>query len=145
LIVEAISKVYQEDSDPEVEYGRPVTTTDVNNAYRIFYRWFKSATDTGTLPPPVPYSLTADLREVWEKTMDNLGEAGDFLEGAVDKAGKFGILGMFLILASMVIAAVMAAAARILQSIKRFGDYYVNRYGNKEVKFLIARIIERYN
>ena len=30
----------------------------------------------------------------------------------------------------------------ILQSIKRFGDYYVNRYGNKEVKFLIARIIE---
>jgi hypothetical protein len=32
----------------------------------------------------------------------------------------------------------------ILQSIKRFGDYYSNRYGNKEVKFLIARIIERY-
>jgi hypothetical protein len=33
----------------------------------------------------------------------------------------------------------------ILQSIKRFGDYYSNRYGNKEVKFLIARIIERYD
>ncbi len=32
----------------------------------------------------------------------------------------------------------------ILQAIKRFGDYYVNRYGNKEVKLLIARIIERY-
>ena len=32
----------------------------------------------------------------------------------------------------------------ILQAIKRFGDYYVNRYGNKEIKFLIARIIERY-
>ena len=33
----------------------------------------------------------------------------------------------------------------ILQSIKRFGDYYLSRYGNKEVKFLIARIIERYD
>ena len=32
----------------------------------------------------------------------------------------------------------------ILQAIKRFGDYYVNRYGNKDIKFLIARIIERY-
>jgi hypothetical protein len=33
----------------------------------------------------------------------------------------------------------------ILQAIKRFGDYYSNRYGNKEVKFLIAKIIERYD
>ena len=32
----------------------------------------------------------------------------------------------------------------ILQAIKRFGDYYVNRYGNKDVKHLISRIIERY-
>ena len=33
----------------------------------------------------------------------------------------------------------------ILQAIKRFGDYYVNRYGNKDVKHLISRIIERYD
>ena len=33
----------------------------------------------------------------------------------------------------------------ILQSIKRFGDYYAYRYGNKDVKNLIARIIERYD
>ncbi len=33
----------------------------------------------------------------------------------------------------------------ILQSIKRFGDYYLNRYGTKEVKNLIMRIIERYD
>lgn len=33
----------------------------------------------------------------------------------------------------------------ILQSIKRFGDFYANRYGNKEVRILITRIIERYN
>jgi hypothetical protein len=33
----------------------------------------------------------------------------------------------------------------ILQSIKRFGDFYTNRYGNKEIKMLITRIIERYD
>jgi len=32
----------------------------------------------------------------------------------------------------------------ILQAIKRFGDYYVTKYGNKDVKHLISRIIERY-
>jgi hypothetical protein len=33
----------------------------------------------------------------------------------------------------------------ILQAIKRFGDYYVYKYGNKDVKHLISRIIERYD
>ena len=32
----------------------------------------------------------------------------------------------------------------ILQSVKRFGDYYLNRYGTIDVKQLISRIIERY-
>ena len=32
----------------------------------------------------------------------------------------------------------------ILQAIKRFADYYLSRYGNKDVKHLISRIIERY-
>jgi hypothetical protein len=111
LIADALNKVYQEDTDPEVEYGSPITTTDINNTYRLWYRWFKSATDTGTLPAPVPYSLTAELREVWEKTMDNLDEAGDFIENAVDEASDWGIWGIFLILAAVVVAAVMAAAA----------------------------------
>jgi hypothetical protein len=111
LIADAINKVYQEDADSEVEYGSPITPTDINNAYRIYYRWLKSATDTGTLPAPVPYSFTRELREVWEKTMDNLEEAGDFLSDAVDQAGDWGIWGIFLILAALVIAAVMAAAA----------------------------------
>jgi hypothetical protein len=111
LIAKAINKVYQEDADPEAEYGAGITPNDVNNAYRIYYRWLKSATDTGTLPAPVAYSFTAELREVWEKTMDNLEEAGDFLENAVDEAGDWGIWGIFLILAALIIAAVMAAAA----------------------------------
>ncbi|MGH9965766.1 MAG: hypothetical protein ACRD5E_13195, partial [Nitrososphaeraceae archaeon] len=33
----------------------------------------------------------------------------------------------------------------ILQSIKRFGDFYFSKYGTKDVKQLILRIIERYD
>ena len=33
----------------------------------------------------------------------------------------------------------------ILQSMKRFGDFYFNKYGTKDVKQLILRIIERYD
>lgn len=111
LIAKSINKVYQEDADPEAEYGPEITAADVNNAYRIYYKWLKNSTDTGTLPAPVAYSFSAELREVWEKTMDNLGEAGDFLEDAINEAGDFGILSIFIILAALIIAAVMAAAA----------------------------------
>jgi Zinc dependent phospholipase C len=111
LIAKSINTVYQEDADPEAEYGPTISASDVNNAYRIYYRWLKNSTDTGTLPEPVAYSFSAELREVWEKTMDNLDDAGDFLEDAIDEAGDWGILSIFLILAALIIAAVMAAAA----------------------------------
>ena len=111
MIAEAIKKVYQEDADPEPEYGPQITASDVNNAYRIYYKWLRSSTDTGTIPEPIPYSFSKEIREVWEKTVDNLGDAGDFLEDAIDSAGDFGILSIFLILAALIIAAVMAAAA----------------------------------
>lgn len=111
MIAKTIQQVYQEDADAEAEYGPKITAEDVNNAYRIYYKWLRSSTDTGTLPPPVPYSFSAELLEVWEKTMDNLGDAGDFLEDAVDEAGDWGILSIFLILAALIIAAVMAAGA----------------------------------
>ncbi len=111
MIAEAINKVYQEDGDPETEYGNTISASDVNNAYRIYYKWLRSSTDTGTIPEPVPYSFSKEIREVWEKTVDNLGDAGDFLEDAIDNAGSFGILSIFIILAALVIAAVMAAAA----------------------------------
>lgn len=111
LIANTLNSLYQEDADPDPDYGAAITAEDINDTYRIWYRWFKSATDTGTLPPPVAYSLTAELREVWEKTVDNLEEAGDLIESAVDSAGDFGILSIFLILAALVVAAVMAAAA----------------------------------
>jgi hypothetical protein len=111
MLARLLNQVYQEDADPGADYGPTITAEDVNDTYRTWYRWFRSATDTGTLPPPVGYSFTAELREVWEKTLDNLGEAGDLIEDAVDSAGDFGILSIFLILAALIAAAVMAAAA----------------------------------
>lgn len=111
LIADSIKKVYQEDGDSETEYGLEITPEDVNNAYRLFYKWLKNSTDTGTLPEPVPYSFSAELREVWEQTMDNLEDAGDFLENAIDNAGGFGLLGIFVVFAAIIIASAMAAAA----------------------------------
>ncbi|WP_205502327.1 zinc dependent phospholipase C family protein [Rufibacter psychrotolerans] len=112
LILKAINQVYEEDGDPsQVEYGRQMTTEDLNNTYRLWHKWFRSATDTGTLPAPVPYSFSKELREVWEKATDNLGEAGDFLKDSLGKAGKGGIWGILKALAAMALAPIMAAAA----------------------------------
>jgi hypothetical protein len=113
MIADAINSLYTSGAADDNQYGRRISATDVNNSYRLWYRWLRSATDTGTLPEPVPYSLTAELKEVWDKAMDNLGSIGDFIEDAVDKAGSFNILDIFLALAALVVAAVAAAAALI--------------------------------
>jgi hypothetical protein len=111
LIADVLNRIYQEDADADPDYAKKVTASDVDDTYRLWYRFMRSFTDSGTLPPPVPYSLTAELREVWEKTLDNLGDVGDFIEDAVDTASDFGILAIFIILAALAVAAVMAAAA----------------------------------
>ncbi|RBO55035.1 hypothetical protein DSD19_00905 [Rhodovulum sp. BSW8] len=107
----AMNKVYQEDGNPDPDYVSRITASGVDDTYRLRYRFMKTFTDTGPLPAPVPCSLTAGLREVWEKTTDNLDEVGGFLEDATDTASDFGILSIFILLAALVIAAVMAAAA----------------------------------
>jgi hypothetical protein len=111
FIADTLNRIYQEDPDPDPDYAKRITASDVDDTYRLWYRFMKGFTESGTLPPPVAYSLTAELREVWEKTMDNLGDVGDFLEDAVDSASDFGILSIFVILAALVAAAVLAAAA----------------------------------
>lgn len=111
FLADIMNKVYQEDSDDEPDYASKISPSDIDDTYRLWYRFMKGFTETGTLPPPVPYSLTAELREAWEKTMDNLDDIGDFIEGAVDTAGKFSILGIFIVLAALALAAVAAAAA----------------------------------
>lgn len=111
FIADTLNRIYQEDADPDPDYAKKISASDVDDTYRLWYRFMKGFTESGTLPPPVAYSLTAELREVWENTVDNLGDVGDFLEDAVDTASDFGILSIFIILAALVAAAVLAAAA----------------------------------
>lgn len=114
LIADALNDIYDEDgAPPQPDYAKRITPDDVNDTYRLWYRWLKNATDTGTLPPPVPYSLSAELREVWDQVVDNLGDIGDFLEDAADTAGDLGIWGIFLLLGALILAALAAAAALI--------------------------------
>lgn len=114
LITDALNAIYDEDgANPTPDYARRISASDLDDTYRLWYRWLKSATDTGTIPPPVAYSLTAELREVWENTVDNLDDIGDFLENAADAAGDMGIWGIFLLLGALILAAVAAAAAII--------------------------------
>ena len=110
-IKNAINAVYQEDGDPEPEYGKDISEEDINNAYRMYYKWLKSASDTGTLPDPIAYSFSEEIKEIYEKAVNNLENVGEFLEDAMDKAGKWGLLGLLLALAALVIAAAMAALA----------------------------------
>jgi hypothetical protein len=114
LITDALNEIYDEDAlAPTPDYAKHITAADINDTYRLWYRWFKSATDTGTLPPPVPYSLTAELREVWDQVVDNLDSIGDFLEEAANAAGDLGIWGIFLLLGALILAALAAAAALV--------------------------------
>lgn len=113
LIADTLTEVFGGGAANDNEYGRAISPGDVDAAYRLYYKWFRSATETGTLPEPVPYSLSEELEEVWETAMDNLDDIGDFLEDAVDSAGSFNILAIFIILAALIIAAVAAAAALI--------------------------------
>lgn len=113
LIAETLTEVFGSGAANDNEYGRTITPADVDAAYRLYYKWFRNATETGTLPEPIPYSLSEELEEVWETAMDNLGDIGDFLEDAVDNAGSFNILAIFIVLAALIVAAVAAAAALI--------------------------------
>jgi hypothetical protein len=114
LIADALNDIYEEDGvPPQPDYAKRVTPADINDTYRLWYRWLKSATDTGTLPPPVPYSLTKELREVWDQAVNNLGDIGDFIKDAANTAGSLGIWGVFLLLGALILAALAAAAALI--------------------------------
>ena len=111
LLADVLNRVYQADADPDPDYASRISASDVDDTYRLWYRFMRGFTEANTLPPPVPYSFTAEMREVWEKAMDNLDDVGDFLEDAVDTAGDFGILSIFIVLGALIAAAVLAAAA----------------------------------
>src|SRR5688500_12140383 len=59
FIAETLNRVYQEDDDADPDYAKRITASDVDDTYRLWYRFMKNFTESGTLPPPVAYSLTA--------------------------------------------------------------------------------------
>ncbi len=113
LIADTINGLYEGGDTDDNEYGRHISADDVNNAYRLWYKWLRSATDTGTLPEPFPYSLSDELQEVWDQALDNLDDIGDFVRDAINNAGSFSFLSIFLALAALIVAAVAVAAALI--------------------------------
>lgn len=111
FLADTLNRIYQEDADPDPDYAPRISAGEIDDTYRLWYRFMKGFTESGTLPPPVAYSFTGELREVWEKAVDNLEDVGEFLEDAVDTASDLGILSIFVLLAALAIAAVLAALA----------------------------------
>lgn len=111
LIANALNDVFRDSPGPNGQYGNIVTAQDIQDSYRVWHRWFTDATETGTLPPPPTYSFSEELREVWDKAMENLGDVGEYMQNAVDEMGEGGILGIFLALAQVILGAVLAVIA----------------------------------
>lgn len=111
LIADSINATYQvdEDGDSDPDFGPSLSAADVKAAYRFWYRWWRSTTESSIIPKPVRYSFSGEVREVFEQAVDNMGDIGDFLEDAVDSTSNWGILQILAILAALAIAAVMAA------------------------------------
>ena len=113
-IAAALNAVYDRDGDGDPDFASRIAGGDVRDAYRLWYAFIRSASETGTLKRPEPYSLTAELEEVWEKAKDQLADVKDFLVDSARYAGKKpGLLGALLMFGAMIAAAVMAAAALV--------------------------------
>jgi hypothetical protein len=94
---------------PGYDYGAPMNSSDLDDTYRLWLKWFATTTNAVDLPKPVPYSLTRELQEGWEQFADNMGD----LASAVAQAarGPRGIWDIVKLLATAAVAAVLAAIA----------------------------------
>jgi hypothetical protein len=108
LILKTIDQVYVQ---PGLNYGSPMTSSDLNDTYRIWLAWFRATTNTLDLPAPVPYSLTKEMQEAWETFTNNLGDIGDMISNAAQ--GVQSIWDVLRLLAAAALGAVLAAAAAI--------------------------------
>lgn len=111
LIADTLNEIFQEGPGAAGRYSPVLTAEDVNDTYRLWYRWYAKATETGTIPPPFSYSLSEELVEVWDQAMENLEGIGDFLQDAADFAGENGILGIFLAIGAMILGGILAVVA----------------------------------
>lgn len=113
FIASSINEVYQVDVDEQFgpDFGRPVTDKEIRSAVELWLIWFRSTTETGTLPPPEPYELTEELRRVYEQARQNLREIGGEFGNQIDNARGSGLWGIFLALLAAIMAAVATAVA----------------------------------
>lgn len=108
LILDAMKQVYGS------SYGSKLNSDDLKKAYRLWYDWFKKTTDTGTLPPPEPYSLSGDLQEVWNQFVNNTEGIWDLLTGGGSHHHHHHSLwGLLKALAAAILAPILIAAAII--------------------------------
>jgi len=120
------------------DFGGAITSDDVRISFRLWYKFWRMTTESGTIPAPKPYSFTGELADVYEQAMDNIAGIGDFISDAADSAGNGGILGILAFLAALVIAAVAAALALI--------DFVLGALTvitGSGIKFLISLVYEQ--
>lgn len=94
-----------------LHYGAPMTAEDLDDTYRLWLKWFRSLTNTLDLPKPVPYSLTKEMLEAWEKFAANFSEIVDAVKGP--KKGKKSIWNIFKAILAAALAQVLLAAALV--------------------------------
>ena len=74
--------------------------------------WLEKTTSTGTIPEPVPYSLSGEVAEVWQQFQENGSEIWDYVSGSGSTGGG-GISGFFSALAAAILGPILLAAAII--------------------------------
>lgn len=108
FIVEQIETTYRND------FGQLPTPDDIDQAYRLFYRWLRSTTETGLPPEPWTYSLSAEIQQAWEQFESNAGSIIDGYNDAVSAAGgPSSIFGLIAALIGLIIAGLLLTVALI--------------------------------
>lgn len=92
-------------------YGKEIKNDDIDIAYKTWLRWFTHATNSLDLPMPKPYSLTAEIKDAWDKFTDNAGDISDWVGSSI--SGNGGILGFFKALAALIAGPILLAAALV--------------------------------
>jgi len=109
LILKSLHKVYYKNGKPL--YGKDIKGDDLDIAYKYWLKWFTGATNSMALPPPKPYSLSAEVVEVWEKFKDNAGDVLDYMGSS--SSGGWSIWGFFEALAALILGPFLLAAALV--------------------------------
>ncbi|MEM1373299.1 MAG: hypothetical protein AAGF78_02830 [Pseudomonadota bacterium] len=111
-IAESLNKVYDRDSDGTPDFASRISEGDIKDAYRLYYAFLKSSTET--IPAPEPYSFSEELEEVWGRATDRLGDIADFVtDSGSFGSGSSGLIGFLNMLARAILGALAAAAALV--------------------------------